>query len=749
MSLDSVNTSKSANYSKFWPLIYFVTFLLYMRNFRAVITDFGIFPRAVDSFYMARRIAYLVNHNFSSPDIDYYVNFPIGCPVHLPFGFAAINALIIKIITLGQANEGWTVAIACLTTPLFAAFIPCLAYFIGINLGQKSMGLWAAVILALLPMEYYFLGVIDHHVFETFFVALYLFFYLKASKNLDDNSALAKRNAFYAGTSIALGILFTNALPVLIGFHCFILFVQLLNKWKDEATRFSILLIQTFVFIAPLFFLLPFVVTHIADPGEINPSLGLCWLASFVFYLATLAFLWFLRDKTINLPIIPTKLLAISLSISLVGLIFLEWKSIGAFLIAGVSGFILKSDPMIAMIKEDTPLWKLPLIAIIGAYSGFVLVWPIATILVIKKGWKESIGFLALGAMVLSTSSLAILHIRFATLFVFPFCLTVGFAVEEFFNKFVVEKVSQPNKSQQIIKQLAFAVAILLMLYPYLAQISFNSTIVLPQGNNGFVNFYPSLIWLDQNTPKTSATGNEKTDYGVVVSWDHGNWLMVVGKRPVVGAPLGHMRLAREGIRDGSLIFVNPPEESIKLIEKRKVRYVVITPQNLEQTKITALPLDRNSEETAKIQNLNTENSLFTRLLNDGVPDGQAALRHFRLVHEAEAKYPNLDRPYVMIYEYVAGAEIKGQSKPNAIVKIFARLETKSKRRITYTDSIQTDNTGNFTIILPYGVGEQKYSEVKAVSPYKIQTAEKTFDFSITETDILEGKKFLLDGASK
>lgn len=745
MSLDSVNTSKNANYSKFWPLIYFVTFLLYIRNFRAVITDIGVFPRAVDSFYMARRIAYLVNHNFSSPDIDYYVNFPIGCPVHLPFGFAAINALLIKIITLGQANEGLIIAIACLTTPLFAAFIPCLAYFAAINLGQKSMGLWAAVILALLPMEYYFLGVIDHHVFETFFIALYLFFYLKASKNLDDNLALAKRNAFYAGTSIALGILFTNALPVLIGFHCFILFVQILNKWKDITARFHLLLIQIFVFIAPLFFLLPFVVTHIADPGEINPSLGLCWLASFVFYLATLAFLWL--GKTTNFPVIPTKLIAISLIVSLVGLIFLEWKSIGAFLISGVAGFIFKADPMIAMIKEDTPLWKLPLIGIIGAYSGFILAWPVATVLVIKKGWKESIGFLALGAMVLATSSLAILHIRFATLFIFPFSLTVGFVVEEFFNKFVLD--SQANKAKQIIKQLAFAGVILLMLYPYLAQISFNSTIVLPQGNNGFVNFYPSLIWLDQNTPKTSVTGNEKTDYGVVVSWDHGNWLMVVGKRPVVGAPLGHMKLAREGIRDGSLIFVNSPEESIKLIEKRKVRYVVITPQNLEQTKITALPLDGNSEEKTKIQGLNTENSLFTKLLNDAIPNGQAALRHFRLVHEAESKYPNLDRPYVMIYEYVAGVEIKGQSKPNSIVKIFARLETKSKRKITYTDSTETDNEGNFTVTLPYAVGEQKYSDVKAVSPYKIQTEEKTFDFSITETDVLEGKKFLLDESKK
>ncbi len=745
MSLDSVNTNKNTNYSKFWPLIYFVTLLLYMRNFRAVITDFGIFPRAVDSFYMARRIAYLVNHNFSSPNIDYYVNFPIGCPVHLPFGFAAINALLIKIITLGQANEEWIIAIACLTTPLFAAFIPCLAYFIGINLGQKSMGLWAAVILALLPMEYYFLGVIDHHVFETFFIALYLFFYLKASKNLDDNLALAKRNSFYAGTSIALGILFTNALPVLIGFHCFILLVQLLNKWKDEAARFHLLLIQIFVFIAPLFFLLPFVITHIADPGEINPSLGLCWLASFMLYLVTLAFLP--RGKIVSLPAIPTKLIAISLSISFIGLIFLEWKSIGAFLISGISGFILKADPMIAMIKEDTPLWKLPLLGIIGAYSGFVLVWPMAIVLVIKKGWKESIGFLALGAMVLATSSLAILHIRFATLFIFPFSLTIGFLIEEIFNKFVLD--SQVNKAKQIIKQVAFAGVILLMLYPYLAQISFNSTIVLPQGNNGFVNFYPSLIWLDKNTPKTSATGNEKTDYGVVVSWDHGNWLMVVGKRPVVGAPLGHMKLAREGIREGSLIFVSSPEESIKLIEKRKVRYVVITPQNLEQTKVTALPLDRNNEEIAKIQNLNTENSLFTKLLNDGVPDGQAALRHFRLVHEAEAKYPNLDRPYVMIYEYVKGAEIKGQSKPNSIVKVFARLETKSKRRITYTDFTQTDNEGNFTIILPYGVGEQKYSEVKAVSPYKIQTEEKTLDFSVTETDVLEGKKFLLDESPK
>jgi dolichyl-diphosphooligosaccharide--protein glycosyltransferase len=280
------------------------------------------------------------------------------------------------------------------------------------------------------------------------------------------------------------------------------------------------------------------------------------------------------------------------------------------------------------------------------------------------------------------------------------------------------------------------------MLYPFFVLIDYASGIVL-QSDTRFLTLYPSLTWLEKNTPKTSLTGNEKTDYGVVASWDYGNWVMFFSKRPVVGAPLGHMKAAREGTRVNSSIFIQSPEESVKLIQERRVRYIVITPQNLEYTWQAAQPLDFNTKRLENF-NINTDNTLFTQLLEGAIPNGRPVLRHFRLVHESspEFKYPGLeDKPYVMIFEYVPGVEVIGKSKPNSFVRVYARLKTKYDRKITYADSTQTDAQGNFTIVLPYGFGHQKYSETELISPYKIQTEEKLINLSVSEEDVLTGKK--------
>lgn len=739
MDLQLNQNKEVIKYSRFWPVLYLVGFSLYMRITSSVLTNFGVFPRGADSYYYMRRILYMLEHNFQIPSIDYYVNFPTGSPIYYPYGFTFIYTAFVKVMSLGKADEWWATALCCLLTPLVAAFIPCIAYFIGVNSGQARIGLWAAIILALFPCEYYFIGYVDHHVFETLWLSVYLLFYLKASNFLETDIDKAKHNAFFSGLSITAGLLFTNSLPILIPLHLGIVFLQILRVWKDKKLRFNILLINIYVFIALLIPLIPFVITHIFDPGEINPNLGFSWLVSFILYLFLLATLWFWQRDSKDLTTLPIKLIFLSLAILSISSLGLEWKNLTRFISFSSTGFFFKTDPYVAMIGESQPLWRSSIWIILGTYSGALLFWPIALILMLKLSWKSNNNWI-IAVLSLATSVVAFTQLRFMTLFIVPYALTIGFLLQYIFEKLKLEKAQeQINKTRLVINQLAFSGFILLILYPFLSEINMHSGIVNFKDER-FVNIYPTFLWIEQHTPKTSLQANKETDYSIVAPWDLGNWIIFFSKRPAVATPLGHV--AREGIREGAEIFMLPPEKALALIQKRRTKYILIAPQNMVNTLDIAQWPDKNPD-ISDDQNETFNKSLFYNLLQGAIPNGNKALSHFRLVHQSspESTYPGLNRPYTMLFEYVPGVEVFGKTKPNSSIKVFGIIKNTLNQSTPYVDYAQTDSEGNFTIILPYAVGKQKYSDENLIKPYKLQTEEKTIEVSVSETDVLTGKK--------
>jgi dolichyl-diphosphooligosaccharide--protein glycosyltransferase len=734
MHSQNIQNTEVTKYSRFWPVIYLIAFLLNMRIVSSVLTDFGVFPRGTDSYYHMRRIIYFLEHSFQLPSLDYYANFPIGSPIYYPYGFTLSYATFVKIISLGTADEWWATALCCLLTPLIAASIPCIAYFIGVAYGEARIGLWASIILALFPCEYYFVGYIDHHVFETFWLSFYMLFYLKANKFLETDPAKAKRNAIASGLSISAGLLFTNSLPALIPLHCGILFLQLLKVWQDKKLRFTILSLNVFLFIALLTFLAPFVSTKIATP--INPNLGLGWLVSFIIYLFVLGVLWVWQRDSKDLTPLPTKLIFLSLVIFTVSCLGLEWGSLTKFLAFSSTGFFFKADPVVAMISESRPLWLSSIWVILGTYSGGLLLWPLAVVLMLTITWKQSNSNWIIAICSLATSILAFIQLRFMTLFIVPFALTIGFFLQYIFQKLNLENVQQINKSKLVVNQLIFAGIVLFILYPLLSLINLRSGIV-GFNDERFVSIYPTLTWIEQNTPKTSVEGNKDTDYSIVCPWDLGNWVIFFSKRPAVATPLVHV--AREGLQEGSEIFMLPPEKALDLIQKRRTKYILIAPMPIKDNFNIAQWPNKNPD-ILDDQDEALKRSLYYNLLQGGVPNGNKALQHFRLVYQSSPEFIYKDRPYTLLFEYVPGVKVSGKAKPNSNIKVFGIVKDKLNQTTLYNDVTQTDSEGNFSLVLPYAMGIQKYSAYKLIKPYKLQSDEKTIEVSASETDVLTGK---------
>ena len=109
--------------------------------------------------------------------------------------------------------------------------------------------------------------------------------------------------------------------------------------------------------------------------------------------------------------------------------------------------------------------------------------------------------------------------------------------------------------------------------------------------------------------------------------------------------------------------------------------------------------------------------------------DNIPALRHYRLIYESPTntvKSDTGDVKYVKIFEYVKGAQIKG----DGIIDI--PLVTNQGRNFTYR---QESINGEF--IVPYSTGSDNPYPVKATGPYHIEGTSTTFE--VPESAVMQG----------
>ncbi|MDD3246575.1 MAG: oligosaccharyl transferase, archaeosortase A system-associated [Methanosarcina sp.] len=262
-----------------------------------------------------------------------------------------------------------------------------------------------------------------------------------------------------------------------------------------------------------------------------------------------------------------------------------------------------------------------------------------------------------------------------------------------------------------------------------------------------------SLKWLEASTPATSyyLEPSETPEYGVLSWWDYGNWIVYVGKRPVVSNNF------QTGIEDSARFFITDSEEEAKtIIEKLNVKYV-ITDTLMAEGKFGAITkiagkeigdyyeVKTTTENTGLITVATPKQALLqTQIYKLHKLDG-TSLGNFRLIHESTlntTENESSKKDTVKIFEYVQGATLTGTASPNQAVMATLELSSNTGRKFTYQKGEMTDENGSFEITVPYST-EDTGKGVHATSAYSL-TAGKNLtiaEIQVTESDILDGNR--------
>jgi dolichyl-diphosphooligosaccharide--protein glycosyltransferase len=262
-----------------------------------------------------------------------------------------------------------------------------------------------------------------------------------------------------------------------------------------------------------------------------------------------------------------------------------------------------------------------------------------------------------------------------------------------------------------------------------------------------------SLEWLETSTPATSyyLEPSETPEYGVLSWWDYGNWIVYVGKRPVVSNNF------QTGVEDSARFFLTDSEEEAKtIIEKLNVKYV-ITDTLMAEGKFSAITEIAGKEigdyyevETVKentgLRTVATPKQalLQTQIYKLHELDG-TALGKFRLVHEStmnSTENGNSKGNTVKVFEYVRGATLSGTASPEETVMATLELSSNTGRKFTYQKGDVADEKGSFEITIPYST-EDTGNGVHAISTYSLTAGENSTvsGIQVSENDILNGNR--------
>ncbi len=374
---------------------------------------------------------------------------------------------------------------------------------------------------------------------------------------------------------------------------------------------------------------------------------------------------------------------------------------------------------------------------VVWVFSGFLFLWPIALGWGLWHGWRRSLPLWCLAVTALPMTMLACLQLKFSDLFSVPYALvlsaaTIGGAI--------------PGSRHRLVR-LGMGLIVTVLLWPSVREVNYSRPFVVLDGDY-FINVYPALDWLRQNTPPPTDEGTGAGDYAVLANWDMGHWIISFSRRPVVTSPLGHTARQRQGIREGAAMFARPPEEALPSMARRRVRYLLVTPLSLDATFTIA---DWNpatgKPEREKPSQRDMAESLYARLLMfdaGGFPDAaRDAMRHVRLVHEEDRmiQYPRFQRPRpaAMVFEIVPGAVLCGTTRPEAVVTVSGKVKTGTGREFAYRDETRADAAGRFTIVVPYATGKPEFSDTTLADGYAVEAAGASGRARPSEAEVRSG----------
>jgi asparagine N-glycosylation enzyme membrane subunit Stt3 len=700
----------------FWVLLWPLAILMRFYSFKGVFVDGLVFLSGSDSYYHLRRTI-AVFYNFPHvPDTDKYLDFPYYMPVHWSYGFDIIMASIISILTFGKATQWQMEAIAALLPAFIGGLLSVVIYLIGKLLLNESTALLAGVLSALFPMtiQYSQVGNFDHHFFTALCQGLFWLVCLLAS-NKKENSFLS----IVAGVILTVAFTSTTEFPFVVAIHLIAYFFIYLIATKER--KETLLLVNLKVFSSATILLLPFVFTKYFEPNGVSPLLACSWFGCFSVSL-------FLAAIATGQKKIPITIAAISLILAAIFTLKFDFTVIKTFI---DEVRLSQGDTLLASsIQENRPVIFDGFDNLLFRYSAFLFLSPVTLFLLIRKRKEETL-LIAINLLIMLPLTMA--HLRFGVLLTVPFALGSAFLAQE-----CLLLANQYSRNYRLNKALIITLIVAAMANSVLKLDYSQPPIVV--GNISFPPLYNSFIWLEQHSPKVDVNAPQ---YATLANdWSLGHWIIYYTKRPTISSPL----LFGTSVFDSAKIFIQPPKTAIKPIDKRQIKYIIITPSDFEY--LFNLAGNNLPASNPNILGDLFYDSLYGQLLLynfDKTDSTRSGLNRFRLVFETPEKTLSYGE-YVAncaIFEVVTGAHLVGQVKANANIKVTTEIKT-SARVVPYVVEAKADNEGKFDIVVPYSTTPDESTNLIATG-YTIKSDESISKVNVTTTQIRNGEQVRVD----
>ena len=611
---------------------------LYIRTaipYDNVFTDYFVRFGVYDPWYNMRLVENTLHHFPYRISFDPFSAYPHG--VYNPFGaplFDMSLAFVIWLIgfgnplsTLGQQRIE---AIAAWYPAVLGALTLFPVYFIGKGLYNRTTGLIAAALIAILPGQFLarsLLGYTDHHAMETLLSTIAMLFFILALKSARENDitfysiterdwSSLKKPIFYsllAGFFIGLYSLAWMGAPLIIFILLIYALVQYITDHLRGASTDYLCILSMPVFIIPLVMIEPAL-----SYGFLLKFHRISLILGIIVFLALAILSFFLRTREVNAYWYP-------LTIFAVGVIsFLLLKVFSPDLYSTLTGPLLyifaPSGAYLAIAEVEPMGWN---DIIDWFYTTFfialaALVWIVYNIS--KKFRPEEVLFVVWSAVILLA---CFGQNRFAAYYAVNVAVLCGFfswkiiefaelgeAKEKKKELKKVKKakgrkskgaksVKEPEKEKKFLRTdilIAFAVVVLALFFPLLGIPGTDfegSTLTTAKSESGpQYDWYESLSWMRNNTPDPGVDyyalyakpathegyNYPESAYSVMNWWDYGHWITRIAHRiPVANNFQQGIGGPYQSNSPGACVFFTATNETDanKVADALDTRYVV------------------------------------------------------------------------------------------------------------------------------------------------------------------------------
>jgi len=584
-------------------------YMLWVRfqSYDSVVRDDSVYFIGNDAYYHYRETMFAVDNWLSTMPFDPWTQFPFGTSTG-QFGtlFDQLIAAGILILGLGSPGDRQAAILFAVAPAVLGTLVAVPVYFIGKRLSDRIGGLFAVLVLALLPGVFLLRSVVgftDHHVGEVLFQSIAVLAMMVALtvaerekpvfEQFQDGDWSGLRGTLkwsvLAGVALALYLWTWPPGVVLVGifgaFFTIALVVDVLHGRSPE----HVAIVGAISLTVGAVLLLPrldtFGFTGPTTMSLLHVALALAVAVGCVF-LAWLARVWERQDR--DAQSYPLAVGAIGVAAIVVGMLIVPdvvgtiWSQIERALLMG------QSDAALTIQEAQTTLSQ-PGGAMAYMFQSYGFTYLVA---IVGFGW------LVLGALT-SPDRYRSEHLLVAVWAVFATMMALSQVRFHYYLAVVVAVLNAVALSGatsllgipsfdrveeiETYQVLAVAAAIVLVIFPLAVSFGAGGATAYQQANargpGEVTTWDDSLEWMNDNTPEPGTYGGEdeafayygsysQTDdfaypagsYGVMSWWDYGHWITVEGERPAVANPF------QQNARPASAFLQAQTEERANLL---------------------------------------------------------------------------------------------------------------------------------------------------------------------------------------